>query len=171
MIALLLLLSFISLCSSIDTVSDLKVEPYLGTWYQVYSGPYNKIIQGKGRCTTAEYGLLEENKISVLNSQIDSNNQLNTIGGYAYAKNESDLAKLTVKLDGVPSEAPYWVVAIGPIEKKVYQYSVVSEPNTIFMWVLARNVEDFFENYDEDVQEYLKSNNFKSVKTDQTNCD
>ena len=166
----LLFLSFLSLCASIDTVSDLKVEPYLGLWYQVYSGPYNQLIQGKGKCVTAEYGILEPNKISVLNSQLNSKNEVDEIGGYAYAKNESDLAKLTVQLDGVPKEAPYWVVDIGPIKKDMYQYSVVSEPSKTFMWVLARDVDDFFMYYNDEVMEFLKANNFKSQETVQTGC-
>lgn len=35
------------------------------------------------------------------------------MGGYAYYKNESEPGKLTVHLDGVPVDAPYWVLALG----------------------------------------------------------
>lgn len=35
------------------------------------------------------------------------------MSGYAYYKNESEPGKLTVHLDGVPVDAPYWVLALG----------------------------------------------------------
>ena len=33
--------------------------------------------------------------------------------GYAYYKDKSEPGKLTVHLNGLPLDAPYWVVALG----------------------------------------------------------
>ena len=52
------------------TVNELKVNSYLGHWVQVYGSPTNVIFQGYGTCITADYGLLDNGYVSVLNSQL-----------------------------------------------------------------------------------------------------
>jgi lipocalin len=37
----------------------------------------------------------------------------------------------------------YWILALGPIVDGKYQYSVVSEPRKLMMWVLARDPQDY----------------------------
>ena len=59
-----------------DTVQELDVNQYTGHWYQVYGAPTNVIFQGYGECITADYGLLDNGDVSVLNSQINENNRL-----------------------------------------------------------------------------------------------
>ena len=49
-------------------------------------------------CITADYGLLENGNISVLNSQLDENKELEQISEYGYYKNISEADKLTVYL-------------------------------------------------------------------------
>ena len=53
------------------TVNELKVNSYLGHWFQVYQAPTNPIFQGYGTCLTADYGLLDNGQISVLNAQLN----------------------------------------------------------------------------------------------------
>ena len=38
------------------------------------------------------------------------------------------------------------------------------------MWVLVRDVEDFYNTYDEEVKEFLKENNFKYNVVSQEDC-
>lgn len=144
-----------------DVVSELDVEKYLGNWYQIYGAPTNVIFQGYGECLTAEYGLLDNGDVSVLNSQINSNDELEQISGYAYYTNTSEPGKLSVHLDGVPVDSPYWVVKLGEELNGQYQYSIISVPSGVSLWVLARNIEDFYDKYDEEVNEYLNENSFK----------
>ena len=73
-----------------DTVQELDVNQYTGHWYQVYGAPTNVIFQGYGECITADYGLLDNGYVSVLNTQINENNEIETISGYAYYKNVSE---------------------------------------------------------------------------------
>ena len=144
-----------------DVVNELDVEQYLGNWYQIYGAPTNVIFQGYGECLTAEYGLFDNGDVSVLNSQINSDYELEQISGYAYYTNTSEPGKLSVHLDGVPVDSPYWVVKLGEELNDQYQYSIISVPSGVSLWVLARNIEDFYDKYDEEVKEYLNENSFK----------
>ena len=144
-----------------DVVNELDVEQYLGNWYQIYGAPTNVIFQGYGECLTAEYGLFDNGDVSVLNSQINSDYELEQISGYAYYTNTSEPGKLSVHLDGVPVDSPYWVVKLGEELNGQYQYSIISVPSGVSLWVLVRNIEDFYDKYDEEVKEYLNENSFK----------
>jgi len=155
-----------------NTVSNLDVNQYLGNWYQIYGAPTNVIFQGYGTCLTAQYGLLDNGDVSVLNSQINSKGKLEQISGYAYYTNSSDPGKLTVHLDGVPAESPYWVVKLGEVVNEQYQYAIISVPSGISLWVLTRDVETFYSKYDEEVKDFLEDNDFKyeTIVQDDT-CD
>ena len=144
-----------------DVVNELDVSKYLGDWYQVYGAPTNVIFQGYGTCLTAQYGLLDNGDVSVLNSQLNADNQLEQISGYAYYTNTSEPGKLSVHLDGVPTDSPYWVVKLGEIINDEYQYSIISVPSGISLWVITRDVENFYNKYDEEVKEYLDDNKFR----------
>lgn len=153
-----------------DTVQKIDVGMYLGNWYQIYGAPTNAIFQGYGKCITAQYGLLENGDISVLNSQQNSDNELEQISGYGYYKNVSEPGKLTVHLDGVPVDSPYWIVKLGEVISNNYQYSIITTPSGISLWVLAREIDYFYEKYDTEVTDFLNSNNFKyeTIKHDDT---
>jgi len=144
-----------------DVVNELDVDKYLGNWYQVYGAPTNVIFQGYGTCLTAQYGVLENGDVSVLNSQINKNNELEQITGYAYYTNASEPGKLSVHLDGVPVDSPYWVVKLGEVVNDQYQYSIISVPSGISLWVLTRDIYNFYSKYDEEVKKYLDENKFK----------
>ena len=89
---------------------------------------------------------------------------------------ENTGGELTVSLDGVPREAPYWVIEIGPVKDNQYEYSIVSDNNRFSLFVLARNVTQYYEEYDEMVQASLKSYGFtnalnKPITLSQEDCD
>ena len=86
----ILLISLFSVVTSTilpPTVNQLNVNSYLGHWVQMYGAPTNVIFQGYGKCLTAQYNSLENGYVSVINSQINSNNDLEQITGYAYYTN------------------------------------------------------------------------------------
>ena len=149
------------------TVNQVDVDKYLGNWYQVYGSPTNVIFQGYGKCITAEYGLLTNENISVLNSQLNINNELEQISGYAYYTNSSEPGKLTVHLDGTPVDAPYWIVKLGEVRNKQYQYSIITTPSGISLWVLVRDINVYLENYDKEVRQFLDEYNYKYVSIQQ----
>lgn len=169
-IILLFITLFYVALSGPTTVTELDVNKYLGNWYQVYGSPTNVIFQGYGTCITAEYGAMENGDVSVLNSQINLHDELEQINGYAYYKNVSEPGKLTVHLDGVPVDSPYWVIKLGDVENDQYQYSIITTPSGISLWVLARDLPSFFENYNDEVKEYLDEHNYNYVEIEQEYC-
>ena len=153
--------------TSLQPVDKLDVTKYVGKWFQVYGAPTNVVFQGYGKCITADYGLLPDGNVSVLNAQLNAKNELEQIAGYAYYKNVSEPGKLTVHLDGTPADAPYWVVALGEVKNDQYQYSIITTPSGVSLWVLARNVDLFMQEYDAEVKEILAEGEFKYVAIEQ----
>jgi lipocalin len=173
MFAQLLILSLFCLAGSNvlpATVSELDLNSYLGHWIQMYGAPTNAIFQGYGTCATADYGLLDNGQVSVLNSQLNRNNEIEKINGYGYYTNVSEPGKLTVHLDGVPVDSPYWIVKLGEIVDGQYQYSIITTPSGISLWVLTRDIDRFNEFYANEVTDFLDATNFKYVSIKQTDC-
>jgi C1A family cysteine protease/lipocalin len=154
-----------------DTVQELDVNQYLGHWSQVYGAPTNVIFQGYGECITADYGLLDNGYVSVLNTQTNEYAEIETISGYAYYKNISEPGKLTVHLEGVPTDAPYWVVKLGEVIDNEYQYSIITTPSGVSLWVLVRDIDTFYELYDDEVTDFLQEYNFMYTTIKQDNCE
>ena len=151
-------------------ISEINVPSYLGHWKQVYQAPTNMIFQGYGTCLTADYGLLDNGNISVLNAQLDENHNIEQISGYGYYKNTSEPGKLTVHLDGVPVDSPYWIVKLGEIVENQYQYSIITTPSGISLWVLARDIDVFMEYYNKEVIDFLNQYDFKYINVRQDDC-
>ena len=70
-------------------VSELDAQKYMGHWFQVYAAPIDYTFQGYGKCMAADYKLLGQNNISVLNSQYNRHNVYEEISGYAFYKDPS----------------------------------------------------------------------------------
>jgi len=173
MFGIFILLSLSAIVSSNvlpDTINELNINSYIGHWFQVYGAPTNNIFQGYGTCITADYGLLDNGYVSVFNSQLNKNKELEQISGYAYYKNISEPGQLTVHLDGVPHDAPYWIVKLGEIVNNEYQYAIITTPSGISLWVLTRDLDSFKQFYAEEVEDYLNDNNFKYIVIKQTDC-
>ena len=52
-----------------------------------------------------------------------------------------------------------------------YQYSVITTPSGISLWVLVRDIDQFNELYSAEVKEFLDQNNFKYVSIKQDDCE
>lgn len=86
------------------------------------------------------------------------------ITGLASQKGGAAAGDLSLNLDGVGREASYRIAKLGPktFGEGYYQYSVVSDDTGVILYVLARDVPDFFETYDaEVVRDFLKEYSFK----------
>lgn len=153
-----------------NTVDELDIYKYLGHWTQIYGSPTNVIFQGYGKCITADYGLLDNGYVSVLNAQINKNDEIEKINGYAYYQNISEPGKLTVHLDGVPVESPYWVVKLGEVVDNQYQYTIITTPSGISLWVLVRDKDTFYKLYDAEVRDFLDNYEYNYVTILQDNC-
>ena len=139
----------------------------MGHWFQVYAAPFDYTFEGYGKCMNADYKILDTNNISVLNSKYKKKNVLQQISVYAYYKDLSKPGQLSVTLEGVPVVAPYWVLDLGKIVNNEYQYSIISVPVGPSLWVLARNVEEFFSLFNDDVVKFLDEYKFRYIKVEQ----
>lgn len=156
----------------IDTVDELLVDSYLGLWYTMYTNKLTDQITFKGgQCATAYYTLLDDGKIGVRNyetigSKYDGSTGTDVITGYAYVPNSAEPGQLKVALEGVPGEAPYWVAALGPMNSaKLYDYSLVSDNTGSFLFVLARDVNEFNSKYDAELKGLMKDLGFTGTFT------
>ncbi|CAM9860072.1 unnamed protein product [Ascophyllum nodosum] len=165
----------------VGTVTKLDVERYGGRWYQAYSSlTVMKLLEQNGACVTADYAKQADGTVSVVNTARKNgvDGDLITMDGYAYYKDKSEPGKLTVHLNGLPLDAPYWVVALGDEDGDGdYPWSIVSDPLRAFLFVLVRDSETFFGSQAEtDVLAKCKEMGFTSFwntpqKTVQEGCE
>ncbi len=167
-------LCYMSLAKEYKAVDELDLPSYMGKWFQVYQNNLDKLFQGIGKCSTAKYEIVGDNKVSVFNKQIDKEDKVDEIAGYAYYKEGECCGYLTVKLEDLP-EAPYWVLELGPIVNGIYDYSIVSDDKALSLFVLARDVDNFYKNYNEEVLKSLEDFGFTKkynmpIIMNQTDC-
>lgn len=144
-IFIILILITISSSKEYKAVDELDLDKYVGRWYEVYGDRFDMTFQGNGKCVEAFYKFNDYN-VSVLNTQQDKNNNLDSITGFAYYKEGDSGGYLTVQLEDLP-EAPYWVIELGPVYDNMYDYSIVSDNAQLSLFVLTRDVSRFKELY------------------------
>ena len=149
---------------AVDTVDELILDSYVGTWYQMYADELvYSTIEPDAQCVTAEYAVQEDGTVSVHNYQTTGSpdSGMDTIDGYATVPNADEPGQLKVYFDTSPLGAPYWVLELGPMNGDgKYDYSIVSDPFKAYLFVLARDVKIFNEKYDETVRASLESLGF-----------
>lgn len=166
MISQIIFLSCVVLAHPIDTVSTFDLTKYLGRWYQVYVNEYDEFFRGESHCNTADYTIVSEQNISVLNSQYSTLDELEQITGYLYYSKRIDPyiepGKLNVHLSSVyvDIDIPYWIYELGPEYDGMYEWSIVSDPEKLLLFVLTRDIDRFYENYNYDVLEILNIDGF-----------
>lgn len=113
----------------------VEVKRYLGKWYEI--GRYENRFEEGCEAVTAEYGLLDDGKVSVLNSchQGAVDGPLETADGKAKIVEGSGNAKLKVSFFGPFYVGNYWVLD----HAKDYSWSIVGEPSGKYLWILARS--------------------------------
>jgi len=121
----------------LQVVESLDVQRYVGKWYAIASIPTSferQCIQG----TTAEYTLLENGQVQVVNTCYDANGNLDVARGRAWIPDPQDPAKLQVSFVHFLwfwlFSAPYWVIDLAPD----YSYAVVGHPTRQYGWILSR---------------------------------
>lgn len=161
--------------SNLSTVKELNLEKYEKRWYQVYGNKFDQTFQKYGNCITADYHIIPNGNVSVLNSEYSVTNKLEQITGYAYYSNDFDSrlnqGALKVHLDGVSHDSPYWVVNLGPVINYYYDWAIVTDPIKLSLFVLARDVNRFYIDYDTHVSEILDGYGYNNViNISHTNC-
>jgi apolipoprotein D and lipocalin family protein len=118
-------------------VESVDAVQYMGLWYSIASIPTSfekKCVQG----TTAEYTLLDDGGIQVVNTCYDAEGKIDVARGHAWIPNPSESSKLKVSfvrfLGFWLFGAPYWVIDLAPD----YSYAVVGHPSRTYGWILSR---------------------------------
>jgi apolipoprotein D and lipocalin family protein len=160
----------ISFATKIDTVSELNIDQYSGTWYQMYSNlPVLSTFEKDNVCVTAQYGppnpTIKIADVSVKNTarlSEPTNGTIAGISGYAYIPDHSEPGKLKVHFDeGAPFDADYWVAELGPINSdNKYDYAIVTDNIGLTLYVLGRDANEFYMKYDSDVLDKLNDLGF-----------
>jgi apolipoprotein D and lipocalin family protein len=119
--------------SQLTVVESVDLQRYLGKWYEIASYPawFQKGCTG----STAEYSLLADGKIQVVNrcrkNSLDG--PLKESKGKAEVADTVTNAKLKVWFFW-PFKGNYWIIELDDD----YQYAVVGEPSRKYLWVLSR---------------------------------
>ncbi len=150
---IILTMSILSLTAhsfALETVPQLDLESYKGLWHEIGSIPqsFSKDCVAN---TTAEYNILEDGLVQVLNSCYEADGNINVAEGRARLDRElnspSKLEVTFVKfIDWVWSfSGAYWVIDLD----EAYQWSVVGHPDLTYLWILSRtpsmNLEKLYE--------------------------
>lgn len=160
----------IDLFTEPDTVDALILPSYLGLWYQMYADAIViDTFEKDSFCATALYGNNGNATISVHNyAKIGSPTGSNyVIDGEAYNTDPTEPGQLMVKFyeGGSPFPAPYWILALGPLNfDNLYDYAIVSDNKSQFLFVLARNVDTFNKLYNDAVLATLNTLGFTGFK-------
>ncbi|XP_049631972.1 apolipoprotein D [Suncus etruscus] len=183
-LALLLLLTLVGLfqaseaqafhlgqCPIPPVQEDFDINKYLGRWYEIEKIPTSF---EKGSCIQANYSLMENGNIKVINQEMRPDGSMNQIEGEATQSNITEAAKLGVKFFWLMPWAPYWVLSTD-----YENYALVYSCTTIvwlfhvdYVWILGRNpyLPPETITYLKDI---LTANNIdieKMTTTDQANC-
>ena len=154
---------FLAFTTAVSQVAQLNRTQYLGHWFQVYSDLFVEgTFENSSLCDTADYAIYPNNTISVWNRerQYNASGPERQIFGWADVSDESKPGELTVHLQTTDFPAPYWVYQLGPVVSDQYDYSIVSDPFKLTLFVLTRNVSRFFLLYNSSVRDYLKEQGF-----------
>ncbi len=119
--------------SQLTVVDRVNLNRYLGLWYEIASYPswFQKGCTG----STAEYNLLSDGKIQVINRcHKDSlEGPLKVSKGKAEVVDTTTNAKLKIWFFW-PFKGDYWIIDLNP----GYQWAVVGEPSRKYLWILSR---------------------------------
>jgi apolipoprotein D and lipocalin family protein len=119
--------------SQLTVVDRVDLNRYLGMWYEIASYPswFQKGCTG----STAEYSLLSDGKIQIINRCYKDSLEgpLKVSKGKAEVVDTTTNAKLKIWFFW-PFKGDYWIIDLNPD----YQWAVVGEPAREYLWILSR---------------------------------
>jgi apolipoprotein D and lipocalin family protein len=122
---------------NVKTVEKVDLNKYVGLWYEIGRLP-NRFQDKCVKNVTAEYSLREDGKISVVNSCVEDNGEIDVAEGNAKindAKTNSKLKVSFVSFLGINLfYGDYWIIGLADD----YSYAVVGTPNHKYAWILSR---------------------------------
>merc|ERR1712093_778266 len=129
-------------CPKLQVQPNFNIPRYMGLWYEIdrywYSFPEYATY-----CATAQYGLKNNNHVSVNNSARAGgiSGIPESFLGDAFAADPREPAKLTVTFDANPAPAPLWILETDYSTYSI-MYSCVEALGALpleFAWIQSRN--------------------------------
>jgi len=125
---------------TLETVSQVNLERYFGTWYELARLP-NRFQQQCVGNVTADYTQLDSGEIEVVNRCLEESGRLDEARGVARIVDSETNAKLEVSFVSLFGLnlfwGDYWVLDLG----EDYEYAVVGEPSRDYAWILSRTIQ------------------------------
>ncbi len=124
---------------SLETVSQVDLDRYVGTWHEVARLPnwFQDHCIGN---VTADYKRLDNGAIEVVNRCLVEGGMIDEAHGVARIVDTSTNAKLEVSFVSVFGWnlfwGDYWILELGD----EYEYAVVGMPSRKYAWILSRTV-------------------------------
>jgi apolipoprotein D and lipocalin family protein len=121
----------------LKVVEAVDLGRYLGTWYEIAHIPvwFQKGCSGG---TTAEYTLLKDGFVNVVNRCCDEDGKMKEAKGRAWIVDKNEPAKLKVSFFSLFGfwlfGGKYWIIDLD----KNYNYSVIGHPDREIGWILSR---------------------------------
>lgn len=128
------------------TVPSVDLERYVGTWYEIARYP-NRFQRDCAGDTTANYMLLANGNIQVVNACREANGKMKTARGKAKIVDRTSNARLKVTFFW-PFYGNYWIIGLA----LDYSYAIVGEPDRKYLWILSRTPRMSTESYAEALQ-------------------
>jgi len=164
---LFVLLCAVSVGAWIETVPELSIGSYVGRWYQAYGNRLGWLTYGENAtCIIADYALYNKTTVTVRNGK-NSGGQYSDVRGWGYTTNEP--GKFRVQLNASPAPFAYWVIKLGPVNSdNLYDYAVATSDNPELkgLYVLARDIQVFKDNYDTEVKAFVEETGFTDYLTE-----
>lgn len=132
----LLLFNNIS-AQEMQTLKSVDLTKYVGLWYEVAKIP-NRFQKQCVKGTTAQYKLLKDGKIEVINSCLTEEGEKDVADGLAQVVDKKTNSKLEVSFVSIFGIrlfwGDYWILGLGDD----YEYAVVGTPSRKYGWILSR---------------------------------
>lgn len=152
-------------------VQNVDLSRYCGRWYEIARIPV--WFQKECACgTTAEYTLVKDGVVSVVNRCCTSDGEVKEAKGRAWVVDKKTPAQLKVSFFSLFGfwlfGGHYWIIDLDPD----YRYAVVGHPSRTLGWILSRTPqlsEDVLDGIAERLE--AKGYSFSQFKmSDQTDC-
>lgn len=123
-----------------ETVAYVDLERYAGRWHE-YARIPNRFQEQCEANTTADYALLENGRVEVVNRCTKADGSVDEARGIARVVDSESNARLEVSFVRLLGFSlfwgDYWVIGLGDD----YQYAVIGTPDRKYGWLLTRDPE------------------------------
>jgi apolipoprotein D and lipocalin family protein len=117
----------------VRVVENVDLARYTGKWYEIARYP-NRFEKGL-KCTSAEYSLRKDGRITVLNKgyKTGKKSTWKQATGVAWIPDKTVPAKLKVQFFW-PFSGNYWIIFLD----QAYRFVLVGDPSHKYLWILSR---------------------------------